>query len=310
MYGRTRWAALPVAFLLSSCGAFEGTEQDMLAKGRALFVKQDFDAACRVFTRVIEIDAEFRMDGTLTGKLRPDTGFIILGELPDKTTLTPKVAKQFDAFLRRASELDVPVIPLKKLLGPHDRPIILWDFRKGTVARTFPTGSHPTILALDFSSDGTQLARAGGTFLSGHAYAFHGEVRVFAALERGDGKQRGASPAERKDEVELSVRGVERTEDGISLKLVVTSKTPRKLFLSDTVFQFDFLVGERWLAGIKTTDFLSLPYDPSKAEDLASGRFVITREAGVPYEMTIRTGNLLVPFPVHKLCVLMINETF
>lgn len=64
-----------------------------------------------------QIDAELRMDGRLTGELRPDTGYIILGELPDKTTLTPKVAKQFDAFLRRASELGIPVVPLKKLLG-------------------------------------------------------------------------------------------------------------------------------------------------------------------------------------------------
>ncbi|MHC4405610.1 MAG: hypothetical protein ACYTG0_38685 [Planctomycetota bacterium] len=64
-----------------------------------------------------QIDAELRMDGKLTGELRPDTGYIILGELPDKTTVTPRVAKQFDAFLRRASELGIPVVPLKKLLG-------------------------------------------------------------------------------------------------------------------------------------------------------------------------------------------------
>jgi len=64
-----------------------------------------------------QIDAELRMDGKLTGELHPDTGYIILGELPDKTTLAPQVAKQFDAFLRRASELGIPVVPLKKLLG-------------------------------------------------------------------------------------------------------------------------------------------------------------------------------------------------
>jgi hypothetical protein len=63
------------------------------------------------------IDAELRMDGKLTGKLRPDTECIILGELPDKTALTPKAARQFDVFLRRAGELGIPVVPLKKLLG-------------------------------------------------------------------------------------------------------------------------------------------------------------------------------------------------
>lgn len=63
-----------------------------------------------------EIDAELGMDGKLTGELRPDTDYIILGELPEETTITPGVAKQFDAFLRRASELGIPVVALTELL--------------------------------------------------------------------------------------------------------------------------------------------------------------------------------------------------
>jgi len=42
--------------------------------------------------------------------------YIILGELPDKTTVPPIATKQFDAFMRRASELGIPIVPAKKLL--------------------------------------------------------------------------------------------------------------------------------------------------------------------------------------------------
>jgi hypothetical protein len=62
-----------------------------------------------------QVDAELRIDGRLTGRLRSDTGYILLGKLPDETTVTPGVAKEFDAFMRRAGELSIPVIPLKKL---------------------------------------------------------------------------------------------------------------------------------------------------------------------------------------------------
>jgi|GEM_PF-4183752 len=70
-----------------------------------------------------QIDAELSVDGKLTGKLRPETKYIILGECPDKDTVAPKVAKRFDAFLRRASKLGIPVVSLKKLLsnGPTRR---------------------------------------------------------------------------------------------------------------------------------------------------------------------------------------------
>jgi hypothetical protein len=68
-----------------------------------------------------QIDAELRMDGELTGELRRDTGYIILGELPDETTLSPRAAKQLDAFLRRARELGIPVVPMRKLLFSGDR---------------------------------------------------------------------------------------------------------------------------------------------------------------------------------------------
>ena len=61
------------------------------------------------------IDAELGIDGKITGELRPDTRYVIVGKLPDETTLSPRVAKQFDAFMRRASELSIPVIQLKKL---------------------------------------------------------------------------------------------------------------------------------------------------------------------------------------------------
>jgi hypothetical protein len=67
-----------------------------------------------------QIDAELHIDGRLNGELRPDTQRIILGELPDETTVSPRVAKQFDAFVRRASELGIPVVPLWKLLEKGD----------------------------------------------------------------------------------------------------------------------------------------------------------------------------------------------
>lgn len=63
------------------------------------------------------IDAELGIDGRLTGKLRPDTQYVIVGKLADETTVSPRVARQFDAFMRRASELSIPVIQLKELLG-------------------------------------------------------------------------------------------------------------------------------------------------------------------------------------------------
>jgi len=85
-------------------------------------VNNDGKSDLEIIRRLIQInggqiDAELRMDGRLTGELRPDTGYVILGELPDKTTVSPRVAKQFDAFMRRANELGIPLVSLKKLLG-------------------------------------------------------------------------------------------------------------------------------------------------------------------------------------------------
>jgi len=85
-------------------------------------VDNDGNSDLEVVRRLIiqnggQIDAELHIDGRLIGKLRPDTQRIILGELPDKTAAAPEVAKQFDAFLRRASEWAIPVVRLKELLS-------------------------------------------------------------------------------------------------------------------------------------------------------------------------------------------------
>lgn len=85
-------------------------------------VNQDGKSDLEVVRRVIErnggrIDAEFRTDGTLAGKLRRGTDYIVLGEFPDKTAVSPRGARQFDSFMRRAGKLGIPVIPLKQLLA-------------------------------------------------------------------------------------------------------------------------------------------------------------------------------------------------
>jgi hypothetical protein len=67
------------------------------------------------------IDAEFRIDGTLRGELRRDTGYIILGELPDEAKGSPTVVEQFDAFVRRAAELKLRVLYADALLQDGSR---------------------------------------------------------------------------------------------------------------------------------------------------------------------------------------------
>ena len=63
------------------------------------------------------IDAVIQFDGKTTGRLRRDTAYVIVGGFPDKATVSPKVAQQFDAFMRRVTELNIPVIQVDKLLG-------------------------------------------------------------------------------------------------------------------------------------------------------------------------------------------------
>lgn len=62
------------------------------------------------------VDAELAVDGTIFGDLRSDTRRLILGDHPDKTKVSPKVAKQFDDFMRSAAELDIRVLHADKLL--------------------------------------------------------------------------------------------------------------------------------------------------------------------------------------------------
>ena len=84
-------------------------------------VDNDGKSDLEVLRRVIKrnggrIDAELGIDGKLRGKLRPDTGYVILGEIPDKT-VSPRAAREFDAFMRRARKLRIPVVQLKRLIA-------------------------------------------------------------------------------------------------------------------------------------------------------------------------------------------------
>jgi len=62
------------------------------------------------------IDAELEIDGKLTGQLRQDTAYVIVGKLPDKTTVSPIVAQHVDAFMRHVAESNTRVIQLDELL--------------------------------------------------------------------------------------------------------------------------------------------------------------------------------------------------
>lgn len=62
------------------------------------------------------VDAEIHIDGTSTGYLRRDTAYVIVDKLPGKTTVAPIVAQQFDASMRRVTELNLRVIQLDELL--------------------------------------------------------------------------------------------------------------------------------------------------------------------------------------------------
>ena len=84
--------------------------------------KSDID----LMRRIIElnggtVDAEIHSDGKPTGQLRRDTAYLILGELPDKTTVSPMVTRQFDAFMRRATELNIRVINIDELFKTGTR---------------------------------------------------------------------------------------------------------------------------------------------------------------------------------------------
>ncbi len=67
------------------------------------------------------IDAVIQFDGKTTGRLRRDTAYVIVGDFPDNTTVSPRVAQQFDAFMRRVTELKIRVIQVDKLLSWGDQ---------------------------------------------------------------------------------------------------------------------------------------------------------------------------------------------
>ena len=56
------------------------------------------------------IDAEIHVGEESRGQLQRSTHYVIVGELPDKASVAPKVAKQFDAFMSRARQLHVRII--------------------------------------------------------------------------------------------------------------------------------------------------------------------------------------------------------
>jgi len=85
-------------------------------------VDRDGKSDIEVLRRVIAlnggvVDAELDMEGRSRGQLRPDTTYLIVGKVPDKTRASPKVAQQFDDFMQRAAQLRIRVLHVDRLMG-------------------------------------------------------------------------------------------------------------------------------------------------------------------------------------------------
>lgn len=83
----------------------------------------------------------------------------------------------------------------------------------------------------------------------------------------------------------LKATDVKLNKDTISLTLVLSSKSPRKVFLADRSFRFQFQSGKRTFHAVR--HIVSLPYDPKKVAALASGKTVTTTEKGVRHAIVI-----------------------
>jgi len=82
----------------------------------------DGESDIEVLRRVIAlnggvIDAELDIDGQSRGQLRPDTAYLIIGQVPDETRASPKVIQQFDDFMQRATQLKVRILEADRLLA-------------------------------------------------------------------------------------------------------------------------------------------------------------------------------------------------
>ncbi len=67
------------------------------------------------------IDAEIDIHGNTKGKLRQDTAYLIVGRLPDKAKASAKVLQRYDAFMRRATKLDLKIMQAEKMLFKGSR---------------------------------------------------------------------------------------------------------------------------------------------------------------------------------------------
>jgi hypothetical protein len=121
--------ALPAASCPSQKAAITGPSNTPIIRFAIVGlvdIDNDGKSDIGLIRRIIEqgggtIDAEINIDGEQTGRLQRNTDYLVLGTLPDKTTTSPTVAQRFDAFMRRATELNIRVINVDGLLETGHR---------------------------------------------------------------------------------------------------------------------------------------------------------------------------------------------